>query len=229
VAILARAADAHADAHAEPPRLIIEEVSADSPRARAGLMAGDKLLTYNDRLLLSFLALQAAQQNIFGKRGAVLRVRQGVETLTLTVPPDKLGVVVRREFPPTALALYKESVAAEQAQRTGDAISRKIMAAKAALEAEDKAVAGWLYLLVGVDYETQKKWKEAQEMYLAGWKLLEGSHAAAVQSQMLEALGRCSQSLNDYPAAQQLYENALRMIMAAGNEMSASSDCSSSL
>jgi hypothetical protein len=52
-------------------------------------------------------ALQAAQQNTFGKKDIALSLQCGNETPTLTVPLGTLGIAARPELPPAALKLYE--------------------------------------------------------------------------------------------------------------------------
>lgn len=213
-----------ASAVTEPPRLIVEEVIADTPAAKVGLKVGDKLLTFEGRALTSLAALQAARQNIVGKKEAVLRVRRGEETLTFSVPMDRLGVIARPEIPSAALPFYRKARAAQQAEKMAEAISLWIMAAKEAEKDGDKVVASWLYWSAGLIYEAQENWKEAQEVHALAWKSVDGSQDAAAQVKVMESLGWCNQNLKNYPASQEWYERALQVNTAAGYEIWAAGD-----
>jgi CHAT domain-containing protein len=217
---LARASDALV----EPPGLIIEEVTVGSLAERSALKVGDKLLTYDDRPLPSVAALQAAQQNTVGKKQVVLHLWRGGGTLTLTVPVGRLGLTIRPELSPAVLALYTESKAAKQEQKIDMAVVKLMMAAKAAEESGEKSAAAWLYWRTGITYEEQAKWKEAQEVYTAGWESLKGNSDAAAQSQMLEAISWCNRNLNAFSLAQQWLEQALQVNMAAGYEIWVAAD-----
>ena len=71
--------------------LVVESVEAGSPVAGIGLMRGDRLLSYDDRLLLSSLAaFQVLQANTFGKTQVSMGVRRGEETRILSVPGGPL-------------------------------------------------------------------------------------------------------------------------------------------
>jgi len=156
------------------------------------------VLGYDGKPLTSPAALQAAEENTCGKEEVVLHVRRGEETLTLMVPLGKLGIQVHPDLPPIALTLYEEGRAAQKAQKPDDVIAKWTMAAKAAQEAGDTAAAAWLYGRVGEIHEGQRQWKEASEAYAAAWERLNQSRDAAARSRTLLALGRCSQSLNDF-------------------------------
>lgn len=155
----------------QPPYIVVESVTPDSPAAKAGVKVGDRLLTYDGKPLPSPAALQAAQQNIFGKKEVALRLQRGSETLTLTVPLGTLGIMVRPDLPPDALKLYEEGSLAPRG-RLDEAIAKSTAAAKAAQEAGDKAGAAWLYRRVGEVYEGQRKWQEAREAHVMAWELL---------------------------------------------------------
>src|SRR5262245_37383052 len=142
------------------PGLVVEEVSANSLAAKAGLKVGDRILTYDEKALASPATLQAAVDNTIGKKEVVLEVRRAEQRLTLTVPLGLLGINVRPELSPTALQLYEEGRAAMQAQRVKEAIDRWEGAAKAAGEMGDQMAAAWLRKRVGEAYEGQKQWKE---------------------------------------------------------------------
>ena len=62
---------------AEEAGLIVEAVAPGSPAAMAGIQTGDRLLAYDDRPLPSAEALQALQQNTFGKQEVALQLRHG--------------------------------------------------------------------------------------------------------------------------------------------------------
>lgn len=190
----------------EPPAIVVEEILPDSAAARAGLHVGDRVLSYDGKPLLSPATLQAAEENTFGKQEVVLRVQRGAETpMMLIAPPGKLGIQVRPELPPAALKLYQEG--------------SWTTAAKAAQEAGDTAAAAWLYGRVGEIHEGQQRWKEASAAHAEAWGLLNRSSDREAQSRTLFALGRCSQNLNDFTAAQQWYEQAAQSATASGNEM----------
>jgi hypothetical protein len=139
-----------------PPGLIVEVVTPDAPAARAGLKGGDRILTHDERVLASVAALQAAEENTFGKQEVALQLQRGAERLTLRVPPGSLGIKVRPELPAAMLQLYEEGRAAMQAQKLKEVIDRWESAAKAARESEAQ-VAAWIYGLIGEVYESQKQ------------------------------------------------------------------------
>src|SRR5437899_1913899 len=101
--------------HAEEEGLVVETVAPDSLAAKAGIQAGDRLLVYDGKSLASVAALQALQQNTFGKKEVGLQVRQGVQTRTLAVPLGPLGLLLRPDLPATALRLFQEGRTAQQA------------------------------------------------------------------------------------------------------------------
>jgi CHAT domain-containing protein/tetratricopeptide (TPR) repeat protein len=216
-----------ASAITEVPGLIIEEIVADLPAAKAGLKVGDKLLTFEEKPLSSLAALQAIQQNSFGKKEGVLRVQRGEESLTLSVPMGSLGMILRTDLPPSALPFYMKGKAAQRAEKQAEIISNWVMAAKEAEKVEAKAAASWLYWLAGAIYQGQENWKEAQEMYDAAWKLVDGSPDAAAQVRVMESLAWCSQNLKNYPASQKWCERALKVNTVAGYEIWAAGDLTS--
>ncbi len=210
---------------AETTGLVVESVAPDSPAAKAGVKVGDRLLTYDGKPLPSPAALEAVEQNTFGKQEVALRLQRGNETLTLTVPLGGLGIQVRPELSPAVLKLYEQG----NPSRDGDGGVRAwTAAAKAAQEAGEQAAAAWLYGRVGGIYEGQRKWKEAREAHTTAWELLQQGSDAAAQSRTLVALGRCSQNLNDFPAALRWYERAREVDEAGGYERWAASDLNDS-
>src|SRR5688500_3029394 len=123
-----------ADAHQELPGLVVEEILTDSAAAKAGFKVGDRVMSYDGKSLPSAAALQAAEENTIGQAEVVLRI-QREETLTLTAPPGKLGLQVRPELPPAALALYEEGRVARKGKKTDAIISQWKAAAKSVQEA----------------------------------------------------------------------------------------------
>src|SRR5687767_9926486 len=176
------------------PGLIVESVTPDALGARAGLKEGDRLLTYNETVLVSPAALQAAEDNTFGKREITLQARRGEELLTLKAPLGNLGVRARPELPAAVLRLYEEGRAARQAQKFNETVDLWEAAAKAALESEGSAAA-WIYWRVGEVYESQRQWRQAIEAHTAAWNLLKESGDVAARSRMLAALGRTNMAI----------------------------------
>ena len=118
------------NAQQNKPGLIVEEVVADSPAAKAGIRIGDRLLTYDNKELISPAAFLALQENTFGKKEVELSVRRKEETLNFKVSIGALGIKVRPELSSAALKLYEEGRAALQAQKSDEAIARLKEAAK---------------------------------------------------------------------------------------------------
>ena len=88
--------------------LIVEEIASDSAAAKAGLKLGDRIVSYDNRQLSSPTALEAAQENTFGKTEVVLAVRRGEELFKVPVPLGALGVQVRPELSPDVDSLYEQ-------------------------------------------------------------------------------------------------------------------------
>jgi CHAT domain-containing protein len=200
------------------PGLIVEIVTPDAPGAKAGLKDGDRLLTYNEMALASPAALQAAEENTFGKQEITLQVQRGEDRLTLKAPPGSLGVRARPELPAAILQLYEEGRAAMRAQKLKEAIDRWEAAAKASLESEGLAAA-WIYWRVGEAHESQRRWRQAIEAYTEAWKILKESGDVAARSRILAAMGRASLNLSDFAAAEKWYEQASKIDETAGHEM----------
>jgi len=177
-----------------PHGLVVEEIAADSPAAKAGLRVGDRLLTYDGKPLTSSAVLLELEVNALGesKKEVALRVQRGEETLTMSLTVLGLwGIQTRPQLQPAVLTLYTEGRAALQARSLEEAMDKWTAAAKAALERGDKAAAIWLYGRVGETYERQQRCEEASVVLAAAWKLLRDSSDA---EQMLTrgVLRRCS-------------------------------------
>jgi hypothetical protein len=71
----------------EAPGVTVKEVYPDGPAAQAGLKAGDRVLTLDDRWTDSVADLFTAASSVRPGAAATLRVRRGDEELTLTVRP----------------------------------------------------------------------------------------------------------------------------------------------
>lgn len=210
----------------QPPSFLVEEVPPDSTGGKASLRPGDRIVSYDGKTVPSPAALQAAAENTVSKRDVVLRVLRGEGALELRASPGRLGILGRPQLPAAALPLYEEGRQAQQAKRTGDAIRLWTAAATATREAGRAEEAAWLYLRVGEIHESQRGWAEARQSHASAWDLLKQSTDRAARSRTLMALGRCSQNLNDFPAAQQWYERALQEDLAQPNELWAAGDLS---
>ena len=201
-----------------PPALLVETVLNDSPAARLGIMAGDRVLSHDDTPVPTPAALEAAEENSF-KQDIVLRIARGHQTLTLMAPAGPLGLQVRPELPPALLARYEEGRTAHIARKTEQAVARWTTAARAAQDAGEKTIAAWLYGRVGELREGQRQWKEAAAAHTAALDLLNQSGDRASHARTLFNLGRCSFNISDFAAAGRWNEQAEQMDAAAGNEM----------
>ena len=198
--------------------LVVEEVAADSAAARAGLMADDRIVSIDGRPLRSPEALQALEENTF-KQQVELQVRRFGAPLTLSAEGGRLGLRVRPMLSTSVVTAYEAGRALAAAQNVDAAIARWIDAAREAQEAGDSATGAWLFARVGEARESRRQWREGSEAYTAAWKLLQATDDRAAQSRVLSALARCSQSLNDLPAAQEWFDRAAVVDSAAGHEM----------
>ena len=195
--------------------LIVEQVSAESPVGKAGVLDGDVLLTYDGKSLRTPATLQALQENTFGKREVELRLRRGQDSRALMVAGGSLGIESRPEMGPVVLPLYEEGRAALAARNTDGAIAAWTSAATAAQGTREIAAA-WLHWRIGMLHEGQRRWKEAYASLSAALELHDDT---ASQSQILAGLGRVARGLNDLPAAAQRFARAREMDAAAGHEI----------
>jgi CHAT domain-containing protein/Tfp pilus assembly protein PilF len=201
------------------PGLVVEAVATDSLGAKAGLKNGDRILTYDDRELGTPAAFHAAQENTFGKKELVLRVSRGEEILRIPAPPGSLGARVRPELPSAALTLYEDGNAKWKRKMPNEATVTLEAAANAARQAGDETSEAWLYGRIADVYESQRLWKQAREAHLRAWEILTELGDPAAQSHTLSALGRCSEYLEDFPAAERWFAQAMKVDTAAGFEM----------
>jgi CHAT domain-containing protein len=190
--------------------VLIGEVLPDSAAVQAGLKPGDRILTYDGKSMRSPMALQAAQDNTFGKNEVALSVQRENQTLMLIAQRGNLGIQVRPELPGASVVLYEEGKLALKTQNTVEAISRWAAAAKTAMDAGDVPATAWLQSRIGEIHENERRWKEAGESYLTALELFKRFEDPAAQSRSLVALGRCAQNLNDLTAAK-LAPNSLEL------------------
>jgi CHAT domain-containing protein/Tfp pilus assembly protein PilF len=207
----------------DPAAVIVDEIPTDSPAARAGFAAADRVVSYDGTPLRSPAALAAAEENTVKPGPAAVEIQRDGRRLVLTLPRGKSGIQARPELTPGVLTLYQQGRAAHKDQRPDEAVAAWMAAAQAAQRDGDAPAAAWMYGRVGETHEGQKKWKEAREAYADAWLLHKNSDPAA-QSRTLLALGRCSQGLNDATAAERWFEQAEQVDTAAGYELWAAGD-----
>ncbi len=195
-----------------PSGLVVEELSSDSPAAKAELQPGDRIISFDGKALASPAAFDALQQNTFGEKDVWLEVRRGEQSLKMTMPIGKLGMEVRPEFPAGALKLYQDGKLSLKAGNIKEAAAYFQAAASLAHEA-------WLYNRAGEILENRQLWKDAEDAHSAAWELLKDGSDAADKSRTLAALGWCHENQDDLTAAARSYEQARQVDMAAGNEM----------
>jgi CHAT domain-containing protein/Flp pilus assembly protein TadD len=217
--------------------LVVESVLPDSPAAKARIQVGERLLSYDGKPLIVPDVLSAAVKNTFRKEQVQLHVQGTEATRTVEVPLGGLGVQVRPELPPAVLERYELGQVALEAKNLNETVAQWTAAAKVLLEtgelvSQSQLMAAWLHARVGELHEAERNWREAERDYTSAWDLLKQSGpgqsprnepmAAAIavaQSTALSALGRCSQNLNDFQAAQRWCEQAIEVHEAAGNQI----------
>lgn len=219
--LLSTSLAAASDAAVSP--LVVESIGADAP-GESPFQVGDRLLAYDEKPLPSPASLQAVSENTFGKRAVIVRLQRSGEILEVPVLPGSIGLEVRPELPADVLRLYESGVTAHKAQRAGEQIKRWEEAAQAAGREGSVTAAAWLYEKVAEANENQGKWEEAATAHLAAQGLLKGGKDPAAESRALVGLGRCSQRLNDYPAAQRWFEQARDVDAAAVYELWVTAD-----
>jgi len=199
--------------------LVVELVPQGSAAAKAGIQPGDVLLSYDGKSLTSPFSLLAAEDSAAGKSEVALQIRRNNELLILLPAGGRQGVQTRPQLPSDMLAFYEEGKAAQTARNPGTAIERWTTAAKAAQQARMDGAAAWLYSRAGEIHEGQRQWKEAASLYAAALSFLKETSDRSALSSVLSALGRCSQTSGDFPAAMKWFEEAESVDSAAGNEM----------
>jgi CHAT domain-containing protein/Tfp pilus assembly protein PilF len=224
IVLLAAAAAVAQGPPALAPGVVVEALPADAAAARAGLAVGDRLVGADGRQLPSPAALQAIEENTFGKDSIVLSVERRADTLMLVVPAGKLGIEVRPVLPAAALELYVQGQAAQQARKGDEVITAWVAAARSAQAEGHPSAAAWLYERVGRIHEGQRRWKEAGAAHVDALQVLKQHGDPAARSRTLSALGRCSFNQNDFPAAHRWYAQAEQVDSAAGYETWASND-----
>src|SRR4030095_30719 len=200
------------------PGLTVEEVVAGSASAKAGIKPGDRLLTYDNKELISPAAFLALQENTFAKKEVELSVRRNEEKLTLSVPIGVLGIKVRPDLSAATLKLYEEANKAFE-KKSAEGIVKLKGAAKVSADSGAKSAAAWLFGQAGEYYESQKKWKEAITEYEAALEVLKESTDEAAWSRTMFALGRCYGEIEDFRASGQWLERAGEVDLKLGNEM----------
>lgn len=209
---------ARAESPSKTSGVIVERAPADSRAGKAGLEEGDEIVIYDDTLLQSTFAFQAAEENTFGRDQIVIQVDRAGASLTLRVPQGELGAQVRPRFSASIGRLHEEARALKEGGHTDEAILKWKEAGNAAL-GENNDAAAWFFFRAGAEYESQSQWTRAGEAYFTTWQLLSGGQDAAGQSRALAALGRCNQSREEFGRAQDWFEKARTIDSAVGREL----------
>ena len=204
---------------AQTKGLIVESVEPGSAGEKAGIEAGDRLMTYDGKPLTSPAKLRALEENTFGPESVKLRLVRGDGTLSLEVPLRSLGIVAWPDLSPEVLKLYSEGSTLLESGASDEAVAKWTDAAGAAEKEGDKTSASWLYRRMARILFRQRNWEGALQSNESALELLSGSGDMAARSKTLSSLGRCSQNLNDFDAAKEWYDQACEASEGAGYEL----------
>jgi len=218
--------------------LVIESVEAGNLAGQAGIQVGDRLLAYDGLPLPSPAALQALEENTFGRESVRVQIERAGREQAFTVPVGKLGVGVRFELPTDLMAVYEAGQEAFRAEQYAVAAQRWRQAAQYVPEpphdpsssSKPKAVlsptpdprsplVAWLWGLAGEAWEKAAEWEKALEAYRAAWEGWQQVGDTAARARTAAALGRCHWNRSEWDASVGWYDQAWQIDQKVGRPM----------
>ncbi len=207
--------------------VVVEEAGRGSAIEKAGIQAGDVLLSWRRPVGLPAVAGEARTdiESIFdwlslvveqAPRGALeLAGERGGEPAVFEVPAGRWELEVRPRMAPPLLADYLEGrelvTAADPAG--GTAVWRSI--ARRALEEEDRHLASWLHLKSGGAWAEARELDEALAAYQRAAAI--ARHPAA-RAAIADAVAASHRRHNEYAEAEASYRSSLEIRRQAGAE-----------
>lgn len=196
--------------------LIVETISQDREGAKAGIQPGDWLLSYDGLPLPSPAALQALEENAFGKQSLLLLLEREGQQRKCSVPRGSLGIQTRPDLPGILLKEYKTG---SELFLNGEFAGAGRQWEYAASHADESAFRAWLLNKAGEAWEKVPDWQQAVLLHLAVWKALLEDGDTALQSQAAKSIGRCYKSKSEWTEAARWYERADQIDQRMGYEM----------
>jgi len=211
--------------------IVVEEVTPESLGARAGLQAGDLLLSWcrtatpSDSSCLSegrfespfdFEEMDLEQ----APRGGV-RIR-GKHTAGETVwvlLPGTQSVNVRPVLPKNLYDLYQDGRSLATANRLDAAVERWHSAALVAKQGGDDQLGIWLLLRAAGALAESRKFTQADELYKEAAEQARLLGATRVDAQIAKAWGKTFERRGSWKEAERLYRRSLELDRAAGSDL----------
>ena len=176
-----------------PDNVIVAGVQPGSAAARAGVRAGDVLVSYAGRPLASPFTLTAAEINCPHAAQITLVAKRGGRMLTFTVPPgEEKGILARPVLPPSVLASYQAGETQFAAHNGLAGLVRWRAAFMESAAAGDANACGWLAFQIAGHWQKPaasdgggKNAPDARTWLQCAWECVRGGQDNAAQAKVL--------------------------------------------
>lgn len=188
--------------------IVVETVLSGAEAARAGVQAGDRLLTYDGLPLPSPAALSALEDNTVGLQSLLLALERAGQRIECAVSHGSLGLHTRPDLSDELRQTYE---IARTLFLEGDFAGAGRQWEQTAFEATDAASKSWLLSKAGEAWEKLPDRQQALRIYRAVWETLSQTGTSASLSQAARSLGQCHEGESEWEEARRWYERAAQI------------------
>lgn len=203
------------------PGVLIEKVAKNSAAEKAGIQAGDVLLTWaradvKGQIESPFdLAKIETEQ---APRGSItVSGLRGKEQLSWAIGPDVWGIQARPDFQGTVRDLYLKGQELSAAGKTGEAATQWKAAAEEALKSRIGWLGPWMADHAAGVLSNARQDREADEAYQQGVQMASGV-GPDVMAQLLQAWADSFRRRSDWEKAEKYYLQAVAEAEKSGTD-----------
>ncbi len=202
--------------------VLVQDVSKGSAAEKAGIQAGDVLLTWESANPVAGSALTSGKiespfdlaeiETERASRGAVsLKGMRGEVATTWQMPPGAWNLMARPVMEGEYEALHDEGKSFVDAKKVAEGVERWKSAGAKAEKAGDAKLAMWWKYLIARRFTNSRMWPEADAAYDEAEKLAEASEAWAAGAQIQKTHGTVFQSRNDWEHAKKCFQKEMEL------------------
>lgn len=203
------------------PGSVVESVAKNSEGEKAGLIAGDVILSWTRgdakgeiKSPFDLSEIEAEQE----PRGRVtLEGTRGGAKQAWAAGPDKWGIQARPSLTGSLLRIYRAGQDLARAGQVDDAAARWREAAAESQKYQCSLLSSWFSFHAAEALANARRWKDSDALYQEAIAQAAGT-SSQVRAQLLQTLARAFEQQSDYANGERYQQEALNETLGSGAE-----------